>query len=185
VVRHASPQIDPDVPARDWPLSAAGIDEARVLASVSASWGLRALYSSTEDEARATAQAIGDVAGLPCQQLDGLDELRIDGWIGEPDAFAALVRSIFHMRRGSIQGAEPGRDAAARFAKAIGTVRAGPLPAAAVSHGRVIAAWLAQLLEGIDAFEVWRSIPMPGYAVIELDDHPPRLVRPFQGVARR
>ena len=47
-VRHASPNIQPNVPSEQWTLSERGIEEARSLAKIAAGWGLEAVYSSVE-----------------------------------------------------------------------------------------------------------------------------------------
>ena len=167
LVRHASPVIRPSEPARDWPLSERGIAEAERLTVTADSWGIEALYSSSEAKARATALVLGDALGLPVRVADAFDELRCD-WIANADEFNETVRAILEGEPPP-RGAESRDDAASRFADGVSIVAAGPLPAAIVSHGRIMTAYLAAHRPLESPFEYWRAIPMPGWARIDLD----------------
>jgi broad specificity phosphatase PhoE len=180
LIRHASPNVQPNVPAVEWTLSDRGIAEAERLAETARSWGLRALYASTEAKARATALMIGDACGLNAAVVQGLEELRFDDWIGNADAFSDAVKSILEQPETAIRGAERASAAAARFAAAMRIVEQGELPAAVVSHGRIVTAYLAEVLHLDDPFSLWRSIPMPGWALLDLDG--PALVEEFRGL---
>ncbi len=59
-------------------------------------------------------------------------------------------------------------------------IEQGELPAAVVSHGRVMSAYLAELLHLEDPFALWRSIPMPGWALLDLDG--PAMAEEFHGL---
>lgn len=177
LVRHASPSIQPGTPSREWTLSERGVAEAHTLASAAESWGIEAVYSSTEAKASATAFIIGDALGLPVHVVDGFDELHMPEWIGNADEFNDTVRGILEGREMAMRGAEYAEAAAARFAAGLRIVADGALPAAVVSHGRIITAWLASAGLIDDAFETWRAIPMPGFAIVDLAG--PRLVAPF------
>ena len=182
IVRHASPAIQPNVPSEQWTLSDRGIEEARSLARVAAAWDLAAIYTSIEPKAQATALMLADAAGRQVRSVDGLQELRVDRWISNADAFAEMARDIFEQPAISVQGAERAAAAAERFAAAVSIIREGPFPAAVVSHGRIITAYLTQICGLDDAFALWRSIPMPGWACLDLDAPVPKLLAPFAGV---
>ncbi len=168
LIRHASPIVRPGEPARDWPLSERGIAEAQTLAGTAAAWGLEAVYSSSEPKARSTALIIGDALGLPVNVADAFDELRISDWIGNADEFNDAVRAILE---GDAQprGAESRDDAANRFAEGVAIVAGGPMPAAIVSHGRILTSYLARHRPLDAPFDYWRAIPMPGWTRIDLD----------------
>lgn len=183
LIRHASPSVQPHAPSEQWTLSERGIEEARRLASIAASWGLAAVYSSVEPKAQATALIIGDAAGQPVRVVEGLQELRFDRWIANSDDFSEQVRNILEQPDVSVHGAERASAAATRFAAAVSIVAKGPFPAAIVSHGRVLTAYLAQLLALEDPFGLWRAIPMPGWACVDLDPPRPNLIEPFSGLA--
>ena len=182
LIRHASPSIQPAIPSEQWVLSERGIEEAQRLATVAATWDLRAVYSSVEPKAQATALIIGDAVGQSVRVVDGFQELRFDRWVANSDAFADMIRGILGQPDVSVHGAERAAAAAARFSVGVGIVAEGAFPAAIVSHGRVLSAYLAQLLPLEEPFAVWRSIPMPGWSCIDLD-LAPKLLEPFSGLS--
>jgi broad specificity phosphatase PhoE len=168
LIRHASPVIRPGEPPREWPLSERGIAEAQTLAGTVADWDLEALYCSSEAKARSTALIIGDAIGLTVRVADTFDELRIADWISNADEFNDAVRAVLE-GEAPPRGAESRTDAAERFAEGVAIAAAGPMPAAIVSHGRILTAYLAEHRPLESAFEYWRSIPMPGWVRIDLD----------------
>lgn len=180
LIRHATPAVQPNVPAPQWPLSERGADEARTLATTAQSWGIEALYSSGEAKARSTALIIGEVLGLPVNVVDGLQETRLDVWISNSDEFGDAVRQILEQPEVSLRGAERAGAAGDRFDAAIEIIGEGPFPAAVVTHGRVLTSWLTQRLAIEDPFSLWRSIPMPGWTRIDLDDMRADSLEPFR-----
>jgi broad specificity phosphatase PhoE len=182
LVRHASPAIQPNVPSEQWTLSERGIEEARAIADIAKSWGLEAVYSSAEPKAQATALIIGDAIGQPVRVVEGAQELRFDRWIANADAFSEMIRDIFEQPAVSVHGAERASAAAARFAAAVALVAGGPFPAAIVSHGRVLTAYLSQIAGLDEPFDVWRSIPMPGWACLDVEPAVPKLIEAFHGL---
>ena len=168
LIRHASPRVQPDVPTREWVLSDAGVQEAQQLSRTATSWGLRAIYASSEAKAQGTALIIGDEVSASVNVVDAFDELRINEWVANSDQFNERVREILQGHEPA-HGDEAAHEAAERFAGGIRLISDGPFPAAVVSHGRVLTAYLAAsgLIE--DAFEFWRALPMPGWGCIDLD----------------
>jgi broad specificity phosphatase PhoE len=172
LVRHAAPAIQREQPAREWRLSERGIADAKRLAETAATWGLRAIYCSGEEKSRATALILSDATGAPVHAVELFDELRIGEWVGNADDFNERVRAILAEPAQPQRGAETADAAAARFAAGVDIVAERGLPAALVSHGRVIAAWLASRGAIDDAFAFWRSLPMPGWTRIDLEQAP-------------
>jgi broad specificity phosphatase PhoE len=170
LIRHATPEIQPNVPSVEWNLSERGFEEARALGATAQSWGLHAIYASSERKAQSTALAMSELLDIPVHVVEGLEELRIDGWIGNSDEFGETVQQILQEPDLSLRGAERASVAAERFARGVAIVEQAQFPAAVVSHGRVLTAWLAHTGRTDDAFALWRSIPMPGWARIDLDD---------------
>lgn len=169
LIRHASPQIQPDVPTREWQLSERGIEEAHALAKLAPTWELEAIYTSSEPKAQTTGLIIADALGLFVHVVDGFDELRMPAWIGNANEFNEAVHAILEDGDEAPRGAETAAQAAARFADGVELVAQGEFPAAIVSHGRVLTAWLAQAIGLDDPYETWRTMPMPGWACIDLD----------------
>ena len=179
LVRHASPVVQPDRPAREWPLSERGIEEAQALAKLAHVWEIEALYTSSEPKAQNTGLIIADELNLVAHVVDGFDELRMPAWIGNSDEFNDAVRAIFADSGEAPRGSERAEQAAARFADGVDLVAQGAFPAAIVSHGRVITAWLAQSIGLAEPFETWRTMPMPGWACIDLDAPKLGFITPF------
>lgn len=180
LVRHASPVIQPSVPSPAWPLSERGVAEAEALARRAAAWSLRAVYTSVEQKARSTALILaGPQALLSPSVVDGLEELRIDEWRDNADDFSELVRRVLEDPEASFRGAERAATAAERFDGAMRLVADGAAPAAVVSHGRVMTAWLASVGAIDDPFAFWRSIPMPAWASVEVAGARIKLRTPF------
>ena len=178
LIRHASPQINPQQPAPEWPLSERGQREAGVLAGQADAWGVKAIYASTEPKARGTALIIGDALGLPVHVVPAFDELRMPpDWVANADDFNETVRAIFEGDTPP-RGCELADTAAARFAEGLALVAQGPFPAAVVSHGRVLTAYASRYRGVAEPFEFWRSIPMPGWTTIDLDA-PSQAAAPF------
>jgi broad specificity phosphatase PhoE len=169
LIRHASPVIQPGTPPRDWALSERGVEEAQALAKVAQTWGLEALYTSSEAKARSTGLIIADALELFANVVDGFDELRMPDWIANADEFNQAVREILEDGGDLPRGAERADQAAARFADGVDLVAQGAFPAAIVSHGRVLTAWLTQTIGLATPYETWRTMPMPGWACIDLD----------------
>ena len=169
LVRHATPAVQPNTPAPEWPLSERGLEEARALGVTARTWGLRAVYASSERKAQSTALAMSESLALPVNVVDGFEELRIDGWIGNSSEFSETVQQILEQPDLSFQGAERAAAAAERFQRGIDIIAQGEFPAAIASHGRILTAWLSHTGRITDAFSFWRSIPMPGWAHIDLD----------------
>jgi broad specificity phosphatase PhoE len=168
IIRHASPVVRPELPTREWVLSDRGVAEAQAVASVATDWGLEALYASSEPKARSTALIVGDAVGLSVHVADAFDELRMNDWIDNADEFNEVVRAILEGPEPA-GGHETADDAAARFAQGVRIVEDGPFPAAVVSHGRIITSWLSQRGYIESPFDFWRQIPMPGWALLDLD----------------
>lgn len=181
LIKHASPQVQPNVPAETWQLSPSGIAEARQLATVARDWDIKSVYTSAEPKARATALLIGDEVACPVGVVDGLQEIRID-WIANSDEFSGQIREMLEHPAVPMRGAETAEAAAARFALAMQIVQQGELPAAVVAHGRILTAYLTQLLGIEDPFSFWRAIPMPAWACLDLAG--PKLISGFVGVSQ-
>lgn len=178
LLRHATPQVRPEEPSRDWPLSPRGVTEAEALARTSADWGLHSVYSSSEAKARSTALIVADAAGAFVRVVDAFDELPMP-WVDNADEFNAHVRSLFAGE--PVRDAEPADAAAQRFARGMAIVAPAELPAAVVTHGRVLTSYLASLGAVEDAFSFWRSLPMPAWGSIDLDARGARMiVEPFR-----
>ena len=170
LVRHGNPLARADTPAAEWPLSDDGRERSSRLARQLGPVSARSVYSSAEPKAVATARALGDVFGLPISIVEGLHEHdRRDTPLLEAHEFETSVRRLFASPAERVFGRESADAAAARFTRAVTA-----LIAAAdgddliiVTHGTVMALFLAQAA-GLEAFALWRSLPMPCAAIVRL-----------------
>jgi len=168
LIKHASPSIEPNVRAERWRLSERGIEEARGLAEAAERWEVQSLYASSEPKASATALIIGERVGLTPSVVEGLEEIRIN-WIGNADEYSEFIRDVLEHPERSLRGTETAAAAARRFGAAMTIVTAGALPAAVVAHGRVLSAYLADLLALEDPFGFWRAMPMASWCCLDVD----------------
>lgn len=167
LVRHAAPEQDPDVAPTRWRLSAAGRAAAAALADKLADLAPAAVCASPEPKAAETAEIIARPLGLAVTRDPGFEEHRRRRWPFEADpaAFQARVSRVLTERAVSVDGAETGEAAAARFAAALG--RRSERPLLVVSHGTVLSLHVAA--SGEDAFALWRSLALPEALLLSAD----------------
>jgi broad specificity phosphatase PhoE len=168
LVRHARPRIDPQTPPRGWPLSPEGRAAAQALARKITPLAPCALLASTEPKAIGTAQILGARLGLAVSAEAAFDEHHRESWPFEPDPEAATARVLRVLTDPgrSIDGAETGADARARFAAGLATHSARPLLVA--SHGTVLSLFLAAHF-GLDAVDLWRGMALPEAFVLDAE----------------
>ena len=140
---------------RDTQLNDRGREQSRELAHSLRGEGLRAIYTSPLQRARATAQIVGDVLGLEPVVDERLMEVDAGDWSGL--VYAAVDQGALRRWRAAepafrFPGGESVAEQASRVAAALADVAGGPLPALVVTHGGSI-----RSVEGID--------PPPGGAV--------------------
>ncbi|HEY3060075.1 MAG TPA: histidine phosphatase family protein [Chloroflexota bacterium] len=171
LIRHAAVSITPEVPPSEWPLAEAGAEAASALAQLPAVRRVTLFAHSPAVKARATAQALAQ--HRPLLEIPGLAELdrSAAGWVGDQQAYVALVHEIFAHPERSIRGCEPASAAQARISSAISAlVHDHPEQRiAVVSHGIVLSLYLAHLRGTAQAdVEEWQRIALPDVAVVDL-----------------
>jgi broad specificity phosphatase PhoE len=170
LVKHAMPEIVPDVPAREWRLSDDGRRQSQVLAGRLAAYAPEIVVTSNEPKAAETGAIVATALGRPTRFKTGLHEHdRTNVPFGSADRFAADVRRFFAQPDRLVHGRETADDAHRRFAAAIDEVlRAYPTEnVAVVAHGTVIALFVARAT-GSDGYELWERLELPAYVVLEL-----------------
>jgi broad specificity phosphatase PhoE len=135
---------------RDPPLSALGLEQARVLATVAREAGIVILWTSPLRRARATAAIVSEATGAPVSVLQALAESDRGDWEGRP---VAELRRDEAERFAAFEAADeafafPGGESLAaqvsRTRGAMNRVAAGPQPALVIAHvGTIRAAMLA------------------------------------------
>ncbi len=131
---------------RDTLLNERGREQSRALAELLRDEGIRALYTSPLQRARATAQIVADVLGLEAVVDARLMEADAGDWSGRliADVTATAPREWERWRRADptfrFPGGESVAEQAARVSAALADVATGPLPALVVTHGGSIRA---------------------------------------------
>lgn len=164
LVRHARPEISPQVAPPLWSLSAES--RAAAIALAARLPPFVAAVASTEPKAIATAEILAASLGAPVARDARLDEHRRETWPFEPgpEAVGARVRQALAKPESSIDGAETIASAVVRFETGLAAYADRPL--LIVTHGTVLAAWLAARLE-VDARELWAGLKSPEAFVLD------------------
>jgi broad specificity phosphatase PhoE len=166
LVRHAQPEVWPERPAGEWPLSPEGMQAARLLGErLCEAIGPVRVVTSDERKAIQTGEAIAGGAVTIDERFGEQGQGTIPFLPG--DAFRERVMDHFRQPHECILGAESSADAAARCDLALRDAFAGgdaTIPVV-VSHGRLLSAWLASRVampaERADAATIWTRMRMP------------------------
>jgi broad specificity phosphatase PhoE len=158
LVRHSVPDVDPASPAEEWRLSDEGRARCERLALQVASYRPERLLSSPEPKALETAELIAPVLELDVEVEDDLREhvRRTLPFLPRAE-FLERMRELFARPDEIVVGEESAHAARARFAAVVDAL---DRPTAVVTHGTVIALYVAGD-EPDGGFAFWRSLEMP------------------------
>jgi broad specificity phosphatase PhoE len=184
LIRHAPPDITPEVPSPRWVLSAQGRERCGWLADQLDTLGVARLYSSLEPKALETAALVGMRLGLEVRPRPDLHENdRTSLAFGSADGLKHTIRRFFEAPFERVMGRETARDALTRFKTAVRALvaEAPDETVAVVAHGVVITL-LAASRNAIDPFDFWDALSSPCCVVLDAAslalDGPPRLFDP-------
>jgi broad specificity phosphatase PhoE len=173
LVRHSEVAVEADVPAASWRLSPVGRSKCDRLATMLAEYGPTAIVASTEPKATETADVVARRLGLTVEAMAGLrehDRAGVPFWNDRAE-FESRVAEMFERPAELVLGQETAADAQRRFSfaieEALGRHRHGNL--VVVAHGTVITLFVARHND-MDAYEYWRSLGMPSFAVLSVPD---------------
>jgi broad specificity phosphatase PhoE len=169
LVKHAPPQITPEVASNRWVLSSEGQARCEWLAGALAGQGVTALYSSLEPKALETAALAGIRLGLEVRPRPGLQENDRTGLgFATADGIRALIRQFFEAPLERVMGEETAAEALERFEGAILKARAetSDQTIAVVAHGTVLTLLVAKH-NPISAFEFWGGLGLPSFVVLD------------------
>lgn len=172
LIKHAPPQVEPDVPADQWHLSARGLELCEPLAERLRPFEPTTIVSSREPKALETAAAIAERLKLPHRAADGLHEHdRSNVPHMRSHEFISMVELFFRRPDELVLGRETAKQALARFSTAVDSVlkQEGDENVAIVSHGTVIALFVAQHAKR-SPFELWRELGLPSFVVLSRSD---------------
>jgi broad specificity phosphatase PhoE len=177
LVRHAEPDIDPTLPASEWPLTARGVASTRRLAATLSDFGPTVIVSSPERKAVETANLIAESLEIAVAVDARVSEHGAgpDAFINDYAEFRAMVQRHFEEASDVVFRQESSLEAGARFAACAGELcQADDIPVL-VSHGRIMASWLAEL-SGTPAWEIWTNLRLPDLIEVDLDAQTYRMV---------
>lgn len=171
LVKHSLPDMQADLPAREWVLSAEGRNRAERLAKLLEQYRPEAVISSVEPKAFQTAEVIAKGLSLSVHVFDGLHEHdRSNAPFYSPEEFQSLVREFFARPAELVFGAETAVQALGRFQAAVQTVR-GHFPdqtITLVAHGTVIALFVEDLTR-CNGYELWCQLGLPALVVLDVE----------------
>jgi broad specificity phosphatase PhoE len=169
LVRHAEPEVNPKQPAAEWPLTGRGEFAVRRLATVLSGLEPTWIVTSPERKARETAALLAESLEIPVVEDELIAEHGAgpDEFITDYGTFRQLVEAHFAQPGAVVFRLEAAADAARRMAICVDQCRdAGGVPVL-VSHGRIMASWLADLT-GQNAWEIWNAFRLPDLIEVDL-----------------
>lgn len=174
LVKHALPEMDGNVPAKEWQLGEKGIKQAQKFARfVQDNLDVDPImYTSPEPKAVATAQVMAETLGLDLKTEENLKEFdRPVLSIVSEEEHADRNEMIFENPDQVIMGTETANQALARFEEGIKAVLKDPLEdeRLVICHGTVMSLFLAKHNE-VDAFDTWKKLGCPSYAVVSIPE---------------
>lgn len=181
-VKHSIPVIDSTVPAKDWRLSQLGQMRCIPLAEKLTPFLPAVIFSSPEQKAIETAQAITKKFNSPFCVVDGLQEHdRTNVGFLEKGVLESKVKELFYRPESLVFGRETAQQSLARFSKAVSSIEIEHLDnnIVIVAHGTVITLFVNKF-NNIEAFSFWRKLELPSFVVLSLPNH--KLVKLVEGI---
>ena len=169
LIKHAPPQIEPGVPPHEWKLSAAGREKASALAERLRPHRPSIVFTSDEPKAVETAEIVAKALGVLHEVVPGLHEHDRSNVPQMPTReFISSVALFFKKPTELVLGLETAEQARRRITVAMDRILADneTRDVAVVTHGTVLALYLAPLLDG-DPFDLWRRLGLPSYVVLD------------------
>lgn len=169
LIKHAKPNIQPNIPAHQWLLSAEGYEHSKQLAWQLANQGISWVASSNELKASETGHTLAQALGVRFDIAPNLYEHRRAKvrWEKSQERFEASVWSLFRHPGETVFGEESADQAHRRFAAAVAEVMINERDTGAiVAHGTVITLLVARA-NSIQPFPFWKALSFLG--VVELE----------------
>ena len=172
LVKHALPQIESTVPAKQWRLSEEGQHLSRVLAQKLALHDLDLIFSSVEPKAIETAHIVATTLEKRIEVVEDLHEHDRNN-IGflEQKKFEASVAQFFNRPDLLTFGNETANQAHHRFSRAVVGIieKYSDKNIALITHGTVLTLFVSRLV-GIEPFPFWKDLKLPSWVVLSHPD---------------
>ena len=170
LIKHAKPQVSPEMPSHEWPLSEEGRRQSLALAERLRRYALKRIISSTEPKAAETGRIVADELGLKFQTAPNLHEHDRSNVPHMPTReFLSFMALFFDRDDERVLGLESAREARDRITDAVdhlATTEDGPV--GIVTHGTVLALY-ATMNGAADPFQIWRRMQLPSFIVVDTD----------------
>ncbi len=167
LIRHASPEIDARVPARQWCLSAQGRRDAEALGR-RLSLDVARIWSSDEPKALETATILAAGPGAGTAVHADLREVAFASGILPQAEFRRRVQA--YLDGADDPAFEPYEAARQRIMRCLAEIcRTDDGDVAVVSHGRIITVLLSGMLGRRLGGRVWSRIGMPDVTLLDLE----------------
>ena len=163
LIRHGAPVPDPAVSSHLWPIDSDKSSQIKAFA-LRFPDGVSTIYPSTEQKALSTALRLAPLWNARVAQGNpGFDEQQRHtvGWYEDVADFRAAVSQLFDHPNEVVFGEESAVQALARFKNAIAALPKTDDAVAVVTHGTVMALYLADI-SGRPATYIWQRIQALG-----------------------
>jgi len=169
LVKHSLPEIQEELPAREWRLSEEGRIRARRLAERLNEYQPAVVVSSVEPKARETAEIIADRLKAEFHIAEGLHEhdRHTTPYLSKAE-FEHSIQEFFANPESLVFGSETAEAAHTRFAQAVNAVLESHQDETVVivAHGTVISL-LVSRLTGLSGLSLWKQLGLPSFLVID------------------
>ncbi len=171
LIKHAPPQIEPGVSSHEWKLSPAGRERAAALAERLRPHAPAVVFTSDEPKAIETAEIVATALGVPHEVAADLEEHDRSNVPQMPTReFISSMALFFKKPSELVLGRETAEQAQRRVTVAIDRILSenSKRDVAVVTHGTVLALYLAPIMEG-DPFDLWRRLGLPSYVALDAE----------------
>ena len=170
LVKHSSPEIIENVPAREWTLSQEGRERSHRLAELLRPYQPEVIICSFEPKAQETASILGEELGLTVHAVEGLHEHdRSSSPYYSSEEFHKLMQEFFERPQVLVFGKETADESLARFRGAVERILKSyeDKSIIIVAHGTVISLFVSWL-SGCDGYCLWRDLGLPSFVLLDL-----------------
>lgn len=170
LVKHSMPEIEPDRPAKTWPLSREGRRRAQQLAELLESYDPEVLLSSDEPKAQQTAEILARHLKLGMLIVSDLHEHdRSNLPFLSPEELQSSIHHFFQKPHELVFGKETADQAHARFYRAVHSILSEHRnkTIVIVAHGTVISLFVSRLTGSSDV-ELWSQLGLPSFIAMDL-----------------
>ena len=172
LIKHSISNANANQPPSEWGLTPEGQRRADALAEHLAPYAPDALAASAMPKAQQTAGILAARFGLTVNTVPALGEHARDSnapYFDDVADFKAAVHGVITRPDDLVYGSETGTQARERFAGGVASLVSLGETVAAVAHGTVITLFVAAHNPDLDAVQLWGSLALPSFVVLDAD----------------